>query len=340
MKYAVLSPRNAPPAAAATMAIRFRSPVDATTPAVITDVSLGTTGTSASKYAKRKTIRYAHPEAFETRSVNWPNIAAYLREPGRLTPSRVPTQVRALFGPSAGMGITLFRRGEPSDTHAELDADDLRRLLDIERGQRLLLENAYEDAVVALARALESKDSGTGAHSQRVQRYALELAAAVAPELLGDASAEHGFLLHDVGKIGIPDNVLGKRGPLDPVERALMETHTLMGERMLSDVALLRGEGLKVVRSHHERWDGWGYPDRLAGDEIPIGARVFAVADTLDALTNDRPYRAAGSWDDACKVIASEAGAQFDPMVVDAFLERELAMRSLQRQFAGLATLN
>jgi ribonuclease P protein subunit RPR2 len=238
------------------------------------------------------------------------------------------------------MGITLFRRGEPSDTHAELDADDLRRLLDIERGQRLLLENAYEDAVVALARALESKDSGTGAHSQRVQRYALELAAAVAPELLGDASAEHGFLLHDVGKIGIPDSVLGKRGPLDPVERALMETHTLMGERMLSDVALLRGEGLKVVRSHHERWDGWGYPDRLMGDEIPMGARVFAVADTLDALTNDRPYRAAGSWDDACKVIASEAGAQFDPMVVDAFLERELAMRSLQRQFAGLATLN
>ena len=238
------------------------------------------------------------------------------------------------------MGITLFRRNSSAHTHEGLGAEDLRRLLEIERGQRLLLENAYEATVVALARALESKDSGTGAHSQRVQRYALELAAAVAPELLGDASAEHGFLLHDVGKIGIPDSVLRKRGPLDADERRLMETHTLMGERMLSDVALLRGEGLKVVRSHHERWDGWGYPDRLLGDEIPIGARVFAVADTLDALTNDRPYRAAGSWDDACKVIASEAGAQFDPTVVDAFLERELAMRSLQREFAGLAKLN
>jgi HD-GYP domain-containing protein (c-di-GMP phosphodiesterase class II) len=141
-------------------------------------------------------------------------------------------------------------------------------------------------------------------------------------------------------KIGIPDRVLRKPGPLDPDERRLMQTHTLMGERMLSDVALLRGEGLRVVRSHHERWGGLGYPDRLVGDEIPIGARVFAVADTLDALTNDRPYRAAGSWEDAAALIVAEAGGQFDPDVVEAFLERELAMRSLQREFASLATLN
>jgi ribonuclease P protein subunit RPR2 len=242
------------------------------------------------------------------------------------------------------MGITLFRRGSSSDeaTDEQLDlcADDLRRLVEIERGQRLLLQNAYEDTVVALARALESKDSGTGAHSQRVQRYALELADAVAPELLGDTSAEHGFLLHDVGKIGIPDRVLRKPGPLDPDERRLMETHTLVGERMLSDVSLLRGEGLKVVRSHHERWDGDGYPDRLAGDEIPIGARLFAVADTLDAFTNDRPYRAAGSWEDASRLIVSEASGQFDPDVVEAFQEREQAMRSLQLEFASLAALN
>src|SRR5436309_1394306 len=242
------------------------------------------------------------------------------------------------------MGITLFRRssptGEATDGHLDLCADDLRRLVEIERGQRLLLQNAYEDTVVALARALESKDSGTGAHSQRVQRYALELADAVAPELLGDTSAEHGFLLHDVGKIGIPASVLRKPGPLDPDERRLMETHTLVGERMLSDVMLLHGAGLKVVRSHHERWDGRGYPDRLAGDEIPVGARVFAVADTLDALTNDRPYRAAGSWKDARELIVSEASQQFDPEVVEAFREREQALRSLQREFAGNAALN
>jgi HD-GYP domain-containing protein (c-di-GMP phosphodiesterase class II) len=242
------------------------------------------------------------------------------------------------------MGITLFRRSSPTDEatdgQSELSPDDLRRLVEIERGQRLLLQNAYEETVVALARALESKDSGTGAHSQRVQRYALELAEAMAPDLLGDESAEHGFLLHDVGKIGIPDRVLRKPGPLDPDERRLMETHTLVGERMLSDLALLRGEGLRVVRSHHERWDGCGYPDGLAGDEIPIGARVFAVADTLDALTNDRPYRAAGSWKDASELIVSEAGGQFDPDVVEAFQAREQALRSLQSEFAAQAALN
>jgi len=242
------------------------------------------------------------------------------------------------------MGLTIFRRSAPAseatDAQLDLSADDLRRLVEIERGQRLLLQNAYEDTVVALARALESKDSGTGAHSQRVQRYALELADAVAPELLGDASAEHGFLLHDVGKIGIPDSVLRKPGPLDPDERRLMETHTLVGERMLADVSLLRGEGLKVVRSHHERWDGFGYPDRQAGDEIPIGARVFAVADTLDAFTNDRPYRPAGTWEDAVKLIVSEAGGQFDPDVVEAFQEREQAMWALQLEFGTPAALN
>ena len=257
----------------------------------------------------------------------------------------IAAQVCGPFGTSTGVGIAFIRHGSPSDPpppHGQLNlsAEDLRRLVEIERGQRQLLENAYEGTVVALARALESKDSGTGAHSQRVQRYALELANAIAPELLGDASAEHGFLLHDVGKIGIPDNVLRKPGPLDPDERRLMETHTLMGERMLSDVALLRGEGLKVVRSHHERWDGWGYPDRLAGDEIPIGARVFAVADTLDALTNDRPYRLAGRWEDASEVIVSEASRQFDPVVVEAFQEREPAMHSLQLEFARLPALN
>jgi len=110
-----------------------------------------------------------------------------------------------------------------------------------------------------------------------------------------------------------------------------MESHTLLGERMLEDLALLRGEGLRVVRSHHERWDGCGYPDGLAGTEIPISARIFAVADALDAITNDRPYRAAGSWRHASEQIGLGARRQFDPDVVAAFRARELSLLRLQR---------
>src|SRR5919198_932281 len=134
------------------------------------------------------------------------------------------------------MGITLFRRGAPA-----------------------------EDVV---------EDSPSGL-SEDDLRHAVELADELAPDLLEDRSVEYGFLLHDVGKIGIPDSVLRKPGPLDLDERRLMETHTLLGERMLEDLALLRGEGLRVVRSHHERWDGTGYPDGLAGEEIPLSARIF-----------------------------------------------------------------
>jgi ribonuclease P protein subunit RPR2 len=233
-------------------------------------------------------------------------------------------------------GLTqLVGLGGDEDSRLELGADDLRRLADLERAQRVLLQNAYAETVAALARALESKDSGSGAHSQRVKQYAIELADAVAPELLGDPSIEYGFLLHDVGKIGIPDQVLRKPAGLDPAERKLMETHTIIGEEMLDDVALLRGEGLKVVRSHHERWDGGGYPDHLAGTEIPLGARIFAVADTLDAMTNDRPYRAAGSWANAAERIVGEAKRQFDPDVVEAFREREPVLRELHYELAG-----
>ena len=235
------------------------------------------------------------------------------------------------------MEITLFRRGAPPDESvegqpSELSADDLRRLVELERGQRFLLQSAYEETVAALARALEFKDTGTGAHSQRVQRYALELAEEVAPELLDDRSVEYGFLLHDVGKIGIPDSVLRKPAPLSLDEQRLMETHTLLGERMLEDLALLRGEGLRVVRSHHERWDGTGYPDGLTGTEIPISARIFAVVDALDAITNDRPYRAAGTWRHAAEQISAGANRQFDPGVVEAFHARELSLLRLQRE--------
>jgi ribonuclease P protein subunit RPR2 len=113
-----------------------------------------------------------------------------------------------------------------------------------------------------------------------------------------------------------------------------MQTHTILGEQMLGGVAFLQGEGLRVVRSHHERWDGAGYPDGMSGTEIPLGARIFAVADTLDAMTSDRPYRRALSWAAAGREILAQSKRQFDPKVVKAFVTSERSLRGIRREFA------
>jgi putative two-component system response regulator len=218
-----------------------------------------------------------------------------------------------------------------------LYARDLRHLLEVERGQRELLQSAYLQTVSALASALESKDTGTRAHSQRVQSYASALSRAVGEDrVVRDQSTPYGFLLHDVGKIGIPDGILQKAGPLSPAERRRMQTHTVLGEAMLSGVAFLKGEGLKIVRSHHERWDGRGYPDALTREEIPLGARIFAVADALDAMTSHRPYRRALSWEAARTEILAQRKRQFDPDVVDAFVHVEDDLRKIRREIAAV----
>jgi response regulator RpfG family c-di-GMP phosphodiesterase len=254
---------------------------------------------------------------------------AFLRKP--FSPLALLTVVERL-----GAG-SYERAGEAAPPAADkqllLYAQDFRRLLELERGQRTLLQNAYRETVVALARALESKDGGTGAHSERVRRYATELAKAVEPTLLEEPSLEYGFILHDVGKIAIPDTVLAKPEPLTEAERRLLETHPILGEQMVGQAALLRGHGARVVRSHHERWDGRGYPDNLRGEDIPLGARVFSVADALDAMTSDRPYRRAGPWNDAVSEIVQRAGTQFDPEVVACFREREEALRRIYYEF-------
>jgi response regulator RpfG family c-di-GMP phosphodiesterase len=259
---------------------------------------------------------------------------AFVRKP--FSPLELLAVVERLAG---GLYGVPFRAGKKTDPEEQLllYARDLRHLLELERGQRVLLQNAYRETVAALASALESKDTGTRAHSQRVQEYAIELSRAVAPALADEPATQYGYLLHDVGKIGIPDDVLRKPGPLTPEERRLMQTHTVLGEQMLGGVAFLRGEGLRIVRSHHERWDGDGYPDGIGGDEIPLAARIFAVADTLDAMTTDRPYRKAGPWELARDEIVRLAGEQFDPEVVDAFREREPALREICRRFERAA---
>ncbi len=216
-----------------------------------------------------------------------------------------------------------------------LYAQDLRRLLELERSQRMLIQSAYEETVSALAIALESKDFGTGQHSQRVTKYAAQLAQSIDPTLLVDPGVKYGFWLHDIGKLAIADAVLTKPGPYSDAERRTMETHTIIGEQMLGGVSLLHGEGLKIIRSHHERWDGTGYPDHLQGEEIPRCARIFAVADTLDAMTSDRPHRKAGTWTAAVQEIVEEAGKQFDPTVVNGFQACEPQLRRIFFELAA-----
>ena len=259
---------------------------------------------------------------------------AFLKKPFR--PLELLSVVERVAAGQAGIS---FRPGlaRTEEEQLLLYARDLRHLIELERGQRTLLESAYKQTVSALTSALEWKDTGTGKHSHRVQRYALELAGALDPALAEDPSLQYGFLLHDIGKIAIPDEVLGKPGPLTAEERRLMETHTVLGAQMLGGVAFLRSEGVDVVRSHHERWDGSGYPDGLRNGEIPLGARIFAVADTLDAITSNRPYRPAQSWMVAHRTIVSEAGRQFDPTIVELFREREFALHEIRRELLARA---
>jgi diguanylate cyclase (GGDEF)-like protein len=252
--------------------------------------------------------------------------AAFLNKP--FSPLDLLALVEHVSGGLFEGPFTLMADERPEE-QILLYARDLRRLLELERGQRHLLKKAYEETIGAFAGALEAKDFGTGAHSKRVVRYATQLTRVLEPALLDDPSLEYGFLLHDVGKIGIPDSILQKPGSLTREERTVMRTHTVLGAQLLSEVPLLQGEGLGVIRSHHERWDGSGYPDLIGEDEIPLGGRIFAVADALDAMTSDRPYRAAFEWGQAVDEIALQSGRQFDPDVVRAFRSAEPKLRRI-----------
>jgi putative two-component system response regulator len=183
------------------------------------------------------------------------------------------------------------------------------------------LEDAQTEVLERLATAGEFRDDDTGQHAQRVGEIAEHLARALSipaaqVELLRNAAP-----LHDVGKIGIPDRVLLKPGRLTPEEFAVMQTHTTLGSAMLAGgrTALVQ-MAERIARSHHERWDGTGYPDGLAGAAIPLEARLVAVADVYDALTSDRPYRAAWALERVVDHIRQGAGSHFDPDVVDVFL--------------------
>jgi ribonuclease P protein subunit RPR2 len=197
----------------------------------------------------------------------------------------------------------------------------IMRSLTVERQRGKALATSYGVTVEALATAIEAKDLTTGGHIERVRRLGLLLATEVVPPRDSrDPQMAYGFLLHDIGKLAVPDAILRAPGRLNEEQWTLMRRHPEEGVRMLSNVPFL-DRALDVVRHHHERWDGGGYPDGLRGEEIPLWARIFSVVDALDAMTAERPYRAARSYDEALQEIRRNSGTQFDPAIVAA-LER------------------
>lgn len=200
-----------------------------------------------------------------------------------------------------------------------------------DREKRALAEiaAAHGETLEALVSALDLREHNTALHSRRVREYALLLAARMgitAERQLRDVGTA--ALLHDVGKIGVADAILLKRSGLSEEETKDIRRHPDLGAALLGPIRFLDG-AREIVRAHHEKFDGTGYPHRVPGDDIPIGARIFAVVDVFDALTTDRPYKAALSYREAVCLIARDRGSHFDPAVVDAFLEipfRDLAV--------------
>ncbi|MEO8288094.1 MAG: HD domain-containing phosphohydrolase [Chloroflexota bacterium] len=202
------------------------------------------------------------------------------------------------------------------------------RLYEAERKKTDLLKRAYEElhntyqaTLQALTGLLDSRDTATRGHSSRVVALTMRLAKAVGiidPQRL--RTIEQGALLHDVGKIGVADAILRKPGPLDAVEWSEMRAHPELGYRMLKNIEFLK-DALPIVRYHHERYNGTGYPYGLEGKEIPLDARIFAVADAFDAITSERPYKRARTYEQAIAILKEEAGKFFDPNVVAAFIK-------------------
>ena len=182
------------------------------------------------------------------------------------------------------------------------------------------LEHSYDVTLEALGDALDLKDSETEGHSKRVTAYAIALARAMGIPPNEIKVIARGAFLHDIGKMAIPDDILRKPGSLNTDEREQMREHCARGYQMLRKIPFLAGAA-EIVFCHQEHFDGSGYPNGLRGREIPIGARIFAVADTLDAITSDRPYRAARDFDYAREEILRCSGSQFDPAVVEVFLK-------------------
>jgi HD-GYP domain-containing protein (c-di-GMP phosphodiesterase class II) len=190
---------------------------------------------------------------------------------------------------------------------------ELRRVLDS-------LQDSYLATMKSLAQVIEAKDRTTRGHLDRTQAYGLALARRVDSDLVASPTLGYGFFLHDIGKVGVPEQILCKEGPLSGQEWEVMRRHPLVGAQIVAPIAFL-GDAVDLIRHHHERFDGSGYPDRLRGGDIPLSARIFSVADSFDAMTSDRPYRGSIGVERALAEIRTGSGSQFDPEIVRVFVQ-------------------
>jgi HD-GYP domain-containing protein (c-di-GMP phosphodiesterase class II) len=227
---------------------------------------------------------------------------------------------------------TVTPEGGPRSTTQELEAQlhvFARDAVSAYRRERIraaeleqalaTLETAFLETIRSMAFVVEAKDAYTGQHLERCRVYGLAVMDRLG--ITSDyADAQYGFLLHDSGKVGVPDSILDKPGPLTSAQWRVMRTHPLIGYQMVAGIPFL-ANAAEIVRSHHEMWDGSGYPEGLARDDIPLPARVFSVVDAYDAMTTNRPYRAALPAEHAADEIGRMAGSQFDPEVARAFVE-------------------
>jgi putative nucleotidyltransferase with HDIG domain len=248
----------------------------------------------------------------------WPSASGRgERGPTALVPIRAERDV---------LGILMVgRRGVQAPEFTDREMGLLRGIAEvagnaIRRAQLLTqLEQAYMDLVLALARAMDARDTYTANHSERIAVWAERTARALGCSEAEIRQIRWAALLHDIGKVGVPDRILRKPGPLTAEEWVEIRRHPVVGEEILRPIAALR-EVARIVRHHQERWDGMGYPDGLRGEEIPLGARIIAVVDTYGAITDHRPYRPARTHAEAVEELRRCAGTQLDPRIVEVFL--------------------